>query len=195
MIACGRSELVDGVLVFREAVLPDLCKVFEAIDNRWLIETTKELGVSAIYMRAIKDAQISAYYDEGRDAFVIEVGEKAANLFPLLTYIDKSRTVVINNEQIAVSDLTETKGVSVPTLPGSLGFALDVLEFLAPNVNVAVKVSEARKLEIIQSQEGMTMVNVHTTEASREELKSKVATLRELLKALQDFYGVTLMKT
>jgi hypothetical protein len=195
MIACGRSELVDGVLVFREAVLPDLCKVFEAIDNRWLIETTKELGVSAIYMRAIKDAQISAYYDEGRDAFVVEVGEEVANLFPLLTYIDKSRTVVINNEQIAISDITETKGVSVPTLPGSLGFALDVLEFLAPNVNVAVKVSEARKLEIIQSQEGMTVVNVHITEASREELKSKVATLRELLKALQDFYGVTLMKT
>ncbi|MCG2872006.1 MAG: hypothetical protein L7H13_07195, partial [Sulfolobales archaeon] len=64
MIACGRSELVDGVLVFREAVLPDLCKVFEAIDQRWLIETTKKLGVSALYMRAIKDAQISAYYDE-----------------------------------------------------------------------------------------------------------------------------------
>jgi hypothetical protein len=195
MIACGRSELVDGVLVFREAVLPDLCKVFEAIDHRWLIETTKELGVSAIYMRAIKDAQISAYYDEGRDAFVIEVGEKLTNLFPLLTYIDKSRTVVISNEQIVVSDLTETKEVSVPTLPGSLGFALDVLEFLAPNVNVALKVSEARKLEIIQSQEGMTVVNVHITEASREELKSKVATLRELLKALQDFYGVTLIKT
>ena len=195
MIACGRSELVDGVLVFREAVLPDLCKVFEAIDNRWLIETTKELGVSAIYMRAIKDAQISAYYDEGRDAFVVEVGEEVANLFPLLTYIDKSRTVVINNEQIAISDITETKGVSVPTLPGSLGFALDVLEFLAPNVNVAVKVSEARKLEIIQSQEGMTVVNVHITEASREELQSKVTTLRGLLKALQDFYGVTLIKS
>jgi hypothetical protein len=194
MIACGRSELVDGVLVFREAVTPDLCKVFEAIDHRWLIETTKKLGVSAIYMRAIKDAQISAYYDEGRDAFVIEVGEKAANLFPLLTYIDKSRTVVISNEQIAVSDLTETKGVSVPTFTGSLGFALDVLEFLAPNVNVALMVSEAIKLEIIQSQEGMTMVNVHTTEASREELKSKVATLRGLLRALQDFYGVTLIK-
>jgi hypothetical protein len=154
MIACGRSELVDGVLVFREAVLPDLCKVFEAIDHRWLIETTKKLGVSALHMRAIKDAQISAYYDEGRDAFVIEVGEKVANLFPLLTYIDKSRTIVISNEQIAVSDLTETKGVSVPTLPGSLGFALDVLEFLAPNVNVALMVSEAMKLEIIQSQGG-----------------------------------------
>jgi len=194
MIACGRSELVDGVLVFREAVLPDLCKVFEAIDYRWLIEATKKLGVSAIYMRAVKDAQISAYYDEGRDAFVIEVGEKAANLFPLLTYIDKLRTVVISNEQIAVSDLAETKGVSFPTLPGSLGFALDVLEFLAPNVNVALNVSEARKLEITQSQEGMTMVNVHVTEASREELKSKVATLRGLLKALQDFYGVTLVK-
>jgi len=195
MIACGRSELVDGVLVFREAVLPDLCNVFEAIDHRWLIETTKKLGVSAIYMRAIKDAQISAYYDEGRDAFVVEVGEEVANLFPLLTYIDKSRTVVITNEQIAVSDLTETKGVSVPTLPGSLGFALDVLEFLAPNVNVALMVSEAMKLEIIQSQEGMTVVNVHITEASREELKSKVATLRGLLRALQDFYGVTLIKT
>ncbi|MCG2907729.1 MAG: hypothetical protein L7H12_02140 [Sulfolobales archaeon] len=195
MIACGRSELVDGVLVFREAVLPDLCKVFEAIDQRWLIETTKKLGVSALYMRAIKDAQISAYYDEDRDAFIIEVGEKAANLFPLLTYIDKSRTVVISNEQIAVSDLTETKEVSVPTLPGSLGFALDVLEFLAPNVNVALMVSEAMKLEIIQSQEGMTVVNVHITEASREELKSKVATLRGLLRALQDFYGVTLIKT
>ncbi len=76
MIACGRSELVDGVLVFREAVLPDLCKVLEAIDQRWLIKTTKKLGVNAIYMRAIKDAQISAYYDEGRDAFVIEVGEE-----------------------------------------------------------------------------------------------------------------------
>ncbi len=195
MIPCGRSELVDGVLVFREAVLPDLCKVFEAIDQRWLIETTKMLGVSAIYMRAIKDAQISAYYDEGRDAFVIDVGEKVANLFPLLTYIDKSRTIVISDEQITVSDLTETKGVSVPTLPGSLGFALDVLEFIAPNVNVALKVSEGTKLEIIQSQEGMTMVNVHITEASREELKNKVATLRGLLKALQDFYGVTLIKT
>jgi hypothetical protein len=195
MIACGRRELVDGVLVFREAVLPDLCKVFEAIDQRWLIETTKKLGVSALYMRAIKDAQISAYYDEGRDAFVIDVGEKATNLFPLLTYIDKSRTVMISNEQIMVSDLTETKGVSVPTFTGSLGFALDVLEFLAPNVNVALKVSEAMKLEIIQSQEGMTVINVHITEASREELKSKVATLRGLLKALQDFYGVTLIKT
>jgi hypothetical protein len=169
--------------------------VFEAIDHRWLIEATKELSVSAIYMRAIKDAQISAYYDEGRDAFVIEVGERLTNLFPLLTYIDKSRTVMISNEQIAVSDLTEMKGVSVPVILGSLGFALDVLEFLAPNVNVALKVSEARKLEIIQSQEGMTMVNVHTTEASREELKSKVTTLRGLLKALQDFYGVTLIKT
>ncbi|MCQ4345317.1 MAG: hypothetical protein RXQ70_03985 [Sulfolobaceae archaeon] len=195
MIACGRTELVDGVLVFREAVLPDLCKVFEAIDNRWLIKTTKKLGVSAIYMRAIKDSQISAYYDEGKDAFVIEVGDKVANLFPLLTYIDKSRAIVISDEQITVSDLTETKGVSVPTLPGSLGFALDVLEFLAPNVNVALNVSEARELEIIQSQEGMTTVNVHITEASREELKSKVATLRGLLKALQDFYGVTLIKT
>jgi hypothetical protein len=195
MIACGRSELVDGVLVFREAVLPDLCKVFEAIDHRWLIETTKKLGVSALYMRAIKDAQISAYYDEGRDAFVIEVGEKAINLFPLLTYIDKSRTVMISNEQIAVSDLTEMKGVSVPIILGSLGLALDVLEFLAPNVNVALKVSEARKLEIIQSQEGMTMVNVYITEASQEELKSKMATLSGLLKALQDFYGVELIKT
>ena len=195
MIACGRSELVDGVLVFREAVLPDLCKVFEAIDQRWLIETTKELGVSALHMRAIKDAQISAYYDEGRDAFVIEVGEKAINLFPLLTYIDKSRTVMISNEQIAVSDLTEMKGVSVPIILGSLGLALDVLEFLAPNVNVALKVSEARKLEIIQSQEGMTMVNVYITEASQEELKSKMATLSGLLKALQDFYGVELIKT
>jgi hypothetical protein len=84
--------------------------------------------------------------------------------------------------------------VSVPTLPGSLGFALEVLEFLAPNLNVTLKVSETRKLEIIQSQEGMTMVNVHITEASREELKSKVATLRGLLKALQDFYGVALIK-
>jgi len=195
MISCGRSELVDGVLVFREAVLPDLCKVFEVIDHRWLIETTKKLGVNAIYIRAVKDAQISAYYDEGKDAFVIEVGEKVANLFPLLTYIDKSRTVVISSEQIAVLDITETKGVSVPTLSGSPGFALDVLEFLAPNVNVALKVSEARKLEIIQSQDGMTMVNVDITEASREELKSKVATLRGLLKALQDFYGVTLIKT
>jgi len=195
MIACGRSELVDGVLVFREAVLPDLCKVFEAIDQRWLIETTKKLGVSAIYMRAIKDAQISAYYDEDRDAFVIEVGEEVANLFPLLTYIDKSRTVVISNEQIAVSDSTETKEVSVPTLPGSLSFALEVLEFLAPNVSVALMVSEAMKLEIIQSQEGMTVVNVHITEASREELESKVTTLRGLLKALQDFYGVTLIKS
>jgi hypothetical protein len=183
------------VLVFREAVLPDLCKVFEAIDQRWLIEVAKKLGVSAIYMRAIKDAQISAYYDEGRDAFVIEVGEKVANLFPLLTYIDKSRTVVISNEQIAISDLTETKEASVPTLPGSLSFALDVLEFLAPNVNVALKVSEAMKLEINQSQEGMTVVNVYITEAPREELKSKVATLRGLLRALQDFYGVTLIKT
>jgi hypothetical protein len=194
MIACGRSELVDGVLVFKEAVHPDLCKVFGAIDYRWMIETTKKLGVSALYMRAIKDAQISAYYDEGRDAFVIEVGENVTNLFPLLTYMDKSRTVVISNEQIVVSDLTETKGVSVPTLPGSLGFALEVLEFLAPNLNVTLKVSETRKLEIIQGQEGITMVNVHITEASREELKSKVATLRGLLKALQDFYGVALIK-
>ncbi len=118
-----------------------------------------------------------------------------ANLFPLLTFIDKSRTVVISNEQIAVSDLMETKEVSVPTLPGSLGFALDVLEFLAPNVSVALKLSEVRKLEIIQSQEGMTVVIVHITEASQEELKNKVATLRGLLRALQDFYGVTLIKT
>jgi hypothetical protein len=102
---------------------------------------------------------------------------------------------MISNEQIAVSDLTEMKGVSVPVILGSLGFALDVLEFLAPNVNVALMVSEAMKLEIVQSQEGMTMVNVNITEASREELQSKVATLRGLLKALQDFYGVTLIKT
>ncbi|MGC9106365.1 MAG: hypothetical protein ACP5HQ_08115 [Thermoprotei archaeon] len=196
MISCGRPTAIEGVLLAIEATSADLCNAPSQRDVERLGAMAREGGLSVVYLRVIEEEMVSVYYDESKDAVVVEAGPKSMKLLDRLKVLRKDLNVLMDGNTIV---LTESEGglreVSLPLTPNSNTIALELLEKLGENVSLTVGLSSAGFSLSLREEDGRLTVNVSLASADQVSLERSIVKLPSLLRALEEVTGLRLLSS